>query len=111
VRNVLGSVLRKGAEPELRFSFGAGTGLESIEGLLPYSVSICKRESIEAHHNYFRLLLSGLQSALDSCSANLPSASHGFLSEWHLTAMPDPFRTFWTNVPSSSFRKTTSGMC
>ena len=81
MRGCLGSVLWRGAEPELRFSFSAGTGLKSIEGLLPYSVSICKRESIEAHHNYFWLFLSGVQSAFDSWSVNLPTASHGFLCE------------------------------
>ena len=64
-------------------------GLGSIGRLLPYSVSICKRESIEGHHSYFRLFLSGVQSAFDSCSVNLPTASHGFLCERHLMPMPE----------------------
>jgi hypothetical protein len=94
MRGVLGSVLWRRGEPELRFRFSAGTGLESIEGLLPYSVRICKSESIEGQHTYFCLFLSGVQSAFDSCSVNLPTASHGFLCERQLMPMPEDIEVF-----------------
>ena len=91
VRGCLGSVLWKGAEPQFRFSFSAGAGLASMENFLPCSVSICKGESIEGHHNYFWLFLSGVHPAFDSCSVNLPSASHGFLCEQHLMPVPEDY--------------------
>jgi hypothetical protein len=76
------------------------TDLGSIVGLLPYSVSACKTESIEGHHNYFWSFLTGVQSAFDSCSGNLSTASHGFLCEQHLMPMAEDIEIF--RVPFSS---------
>jgi hypothetical protein len=42
------------------------------------------------------------RSALDSCSANLPSASHGLLCEQHLMPMPEDIEVFRI-VPSHEY--------
>ena len=68
------------------------TGLGSIGGLLPYSVSICKRESIEGHHTYFWLFSSGVQSPFDSCSVNLPTAFYCFLCEERPMSMAEDIK-------------------